>query len=379
MITCQRCGHVNTLRTQFCHKCGDKLDIAYGDLSGGVTDDLTREQAQRMRRNGLNLLCTAITVLLAMIFYAWLLAPPLPPPALPDIAARPAAQLLDAERWSDTALSTSAGSQLALLAEERSRSPVLFWRRLQAESLLVGMGVNLDALREHQRSILRQQRQDGSFPGGDPLAATALAILALRAVPDDGPYAAASQRGADWLARRTDEITRHQDDLACTLATAALALEGRLSERNLTVLANRLVDGRSPVWQLWALALIPAEQRPAASDALQAALRQDPHGAALVQLLRGDQGPSQVDLSPFSASAVQGLRADQRLAWAWAAWQVILVPDLLVAQLGIWSREASLRPAPPELQRLAGDLASPALAVLALAAPVHVPASAFAP
>jgi hypothetical protein len=250
---------------------------------------------------------------------------------------------------------TAAGSRLA-------------WRREHAAAVLAGLGIDAARIQAWQRALLADQQADGGFPGGDALAATALAATALQAAPGDEAVVAAAARARDWLLAHAGGITQ-KPSLGRTLFALALLDAEQLSDAQRGSLSVYLVDGGAPLWQAWLLPLYPAAVRPGQFPALSSALK-TPLWSDFLALLGSGPRPPPAPSRYAAAAAPTG--GEERMVWAFTAWHQPVSPGDLADALHAWSA-ADPAPVAAELAKACGAHAAEAVALLACAAPLRLP------
>lgn len=364
MIPCQKCGHENPLTTTFCHGCGVRLEVSYAEVARSVTTTATAQRDLDILGWGRSALSLAAFLLVCSLVLRYVAVPRAPaahvPPA-PDLA------LLGGDpAWAAAATQTEAPAA-AVAPPDTGR---LAWRQRHGTSLLSAFSIDLEPLQAAQQALLAAQKDDGGFPGDEPMCATALAALALQAWPATPELTAAAARARAWIDTAWKTLPQ-RPKLARALAVAALADAESLSDLRLTELGVQVVDGSSPAWQAFMLPLLDAKRRPADLVAVENALS-GPLWTAWFQLCTGK--PVEIDrVALFSESAETLKTAEERFLWAQVAWLHPVAPEDYATTLRAWAA------APPPgsesaLGRACGPTATPALALLIATAPLRVPA-----
>lgn len=363
MIPCQKCGNSNPLGTVFCRSCGVRVEVNLSAVKVAVqeTNSANRDiSILKWGRSAVSL-CGFLLICALLLRYV-----AVPRPPAPDIPSAPDLQLFsDKAAWVAKAAAAPPAPTAKSLIPDASR---LAWRALQGPALLAAYNLDQRPINDALALIIAQQKADGSFPGGQPLAATALAALTLQAWPREPLQRQAAEKARAWINSQWKGLGRHPP-LTRALATAALADAEVLTKEQRTHLGALLVDGSSPVWQSFLLPLLPTDQR-LTTVALEGKLSA-PAWTAWFALLGGKTPDSdaQVWSSDHAASLTTG---EERFLWAQLAWFHPLAPVDLAQTLRDWNQQPPA-PVSDELAQACGELARPALQVLTLTAPVRLP------
>jgi hypothetical protein len=354
MISCQVCGNVNPFTTRFCRKCGAKLELQVSQVADALDRTKATSRDDAVFRAGRSALSLALFLGVCALCLRYLLVPAMP---IADLPPLPVPTLLPAQLSAVSVASAAPAGRLA-------------WRHDHVEGILSTLGIDLVHLEAWQKAVLLTQREDGSFSGGDPLAATGLAALALQAYPTDDACVAAAARARTALHAKLGDLEL-RPALARTLAVAALLDAEDLTGPEWGATKAYLEDGHAAPWQAFALALVPADERSSHLDLLSATST-DPVWKVLMAQVTNDPDPvPSTGPNLFSGAAVSLPSGEERLLWAFTAWQVPATPADLTSVLGAWSRAAAA-PIAPETASACGPLAESEVAILTLCAPAHV-------
>lgn len=375
MITCQACGHENQLGTIFCHKCGTRIEVAPDQILGSVMQSAKVDKSDATIAKGRGLLGLAV-FLLAVALAASLLVPDIPPADVPLAPARSGPELLPARV---NAAATTAGGVADLddllpsvPSQAVSMGSVLDWRARHAIDVLGRLDPAIFAtIRNLQREVLQHSERQlgeatGRFVGDDPIAATALAVLALQALPGDPVVDQTAERGRAELRQHLTRIRRGMDSATRVLLIAALAEANELDDASRERARTMLTDGESAKLQALALARIPASLRPPASTVARRLVDDGPW-PVWTSLLQGEAA-SLSDAQLMSG----GLSGIDRYAWISAAWFGASNPQRIAETLNTWAAGSIPDHGVPELTS-AGEHANAAVAILALTAPIALP------
>ena len=366
MITCSSCGFANPMGTRWCRQCGEKLDLNASQILTAMAETTAAEQDQRLLAYGHSAVTMGGFVLIVALILRFALVPDLP--RADASVSLPANVLPEIERSAPaTAIPTVAG-----ITSQRLR-----WRATVCRPTANQLGLDLAQMDAVRTAIGTAQKPDGTWNGEDPLAATALATLALQAWPDAQALARAATTRT-WLAGQLSDPTR-RTVLGRTLALVALDDAEALSSAERTRLQSYLIDGKSARFQIWALVTTPRALHPPELGLVREAFRTTDgdllwRGAfALATGTRPD-----LPASRFFTESVGVVAAEDRPAWALLAWNLGLAPGDVSKILQDWSRQAVPPLSDPTLAK-AGPQAAEALWLIALTAPVRVPATALQP
>jgi hypothetical protein len=282
-------------------------------------------------------------------------APDLPPVSIPSI------------------IPDDFGKVPAAASQGPATSRRLAWRRDQGPTLLGDIGVDRDHLHEWATSILKLQKEDGGFAGGDPLATTALATLALQAAPDSDLLTAAA-RSRTWLKAKSKDLSS-QSAFARSLTLTALADAEDLPPDLWSTNKGYLSDGQAAVWQAVGVALLPSTDR-RTDHSLLRGTSQDPLWVAWWDAVEG-KAKDPVPDTAFEAVDTKNLVVgEDRLMWAQEAWFLLASSDDLTQTLEAWSRTDPV-PVDPGLLSRTAAWAPTAVAILTVASPLRLPPLAF--
>ncbi len=370
MITCGTCLFANPMGTRWCRQCGAKLDLDARQIEAAVSATQVANADDRVLGWGRSALGVGVFVLLSAIIVRATLVPALP---RADIPVQLPAQIIPVtERTtpaSPGAASGKSSTSVPMLGER------LRWRSTVCRALLSSLGLDLAALDRAADHLAAAQKSDGSFPGGDPLAATGLAVLGLQAWPSDERLAVAATSRA-WLKTQLADATRRQP-LGRALALAALDDAQDLPTGERARLQSYLIDGKAAQWQAWQIAGLTAADRPAEIGLVRDGLLKVKADALWNQLLDlgTDKRPAIEHRRFFIetiATPTGAIAVDDRPAWSLLAWQLTPAPaDMTTVMLG-WSR-APVPAVSAELAKAAGPTAAESMWLLTLAAPARLP------
>ncbi|HYE06433.1 MAG TPA: zinc ribbon domain-containing protein [Planctomycetota bacterium] len=368
MIPCSKCAHDNPLGTMFCHGCGARLEVRTDHIMKSVaaTKQATRER--RLWEAGRSATSLALFLVICAIVLDQMLAPPLPPAEIPEVADVAVFET-PPPAWVGQATPNAAGGAVAprRAAGDLDR---LDLRRLRAGGVAKTLGIDPAAIAALRAPLIAKQKDDGSFPGGEAVGATGLAALALQTWCDDSVGIAAAARARAWLVKQGREVAK-AGDVSRSLALAALLDAGELDPAIRAGLGNRVVDGKAPVWQVLALPLYGPDQRPSEFAGLRTA-RDDRHWPAFLALLASQPLPADVDAVCGADAAAAATIGEARLSWALTAWHLGRAPEVFAATLKAWST-APPAAVDPALAKAAGPDAAAAVALITLGAPLILP------
>ncbi len=354
MLTCTACGFANPLGTRWCRQCGAKLDLDARRIQASVVATQAAVAGDRLLGHGRTAIGMGGFLLFTALILRAALVPDLPPAdAPPDLPERLLTTI-------ETTVSADDAGNTAIA------SPRLRWRAVVCRPIATQLGLDTAALDATRERIAAAQRPDGTWAGSDPLAATALATLALQAWPGDATLGRATTARA-WLRGQLGDAARHPA-LGRVLAIAALEDVEEMTPADRGRIGFYVVDGTIARWQVWTLAATPADQRPAATEVLRDALG-DGLWRWYFQALSGP--PPAVDNARWFTDSTGPLSGADRLAWVHLGWKLGLAPLEQAALMARWSRE----PVPPTEADLAtaGGLAAECQWLLALAGAWRLP------
>ena len=373
MISCQKCAHENPIGTKFCRGCGVRLEFNLQDIEQSIIGTKKANLDDRVFRWGRSSFALCGFLLVCTLVLRHVVAPPMPPSDWPDAPLLPLISK-DPPAWAVNAIPSADGTTVTV------RGPVEFngrlaWRRSHAALILTGLGIDRVKLTALQHAVAGTVGADGAVAGDDPLAANALATLALQACPGDEAVDAAIVRCHGWLTKRIGELITAKEPLARTLGALALMDAELLPATERAKLNVYLVDGKAAFWQAWMLPLFPADDRPTQLANLRAELK-GPAWDSWFELTSG--GIARPDATLLSAASANALAfGEERLLWAASAWARPAMPQDLAQTLAAWS---ALPPTPVAvlLTQKCGPQAATAVAVLAIAAPLRLTPLALA-
>ncbi len=375
MISCQKCAHENPIGTRFCRGCGVRLEFNLQDIEQSIVGTKKADLDDHVFRWGRSSFALCGFLLVCTLVLRHVVAPPMPPSDWPDAPLLPLIPK-DPPAWAVNAIPSATGTA----GGAALRGPVEFngrlaWRRTHAPLILSGLGVDRAKLSAMQHAVAGTVAADGAVAGDDPLAANALASLALQASPGDEAVDAAIVRCHSWLTKRMGDLMTAKEPLARTLGAAALMDAELLPATERSKLNVNLVDGKAAFWQAWMLPLYPTDDRPTQLAALRAE-HKGPAWDSWFELAAG--GVARPDATRLSAANANALTfGEDRLLWAANAWARPAMPLDLAQALTAWS---ALPPTPVAvlLTQKCGPQAATAVAVLAIAAPLRLTPLALA-
>lgn len=363
MIPCQKCGYSNPLGTVFCRGCGARVEVNLNMVQSAVKETNANNRDVEIYNWGRSAISLCGFLLICALLLRYVAVPK--PPA-PEVPAAPDLTLFAADvPWATKAVEAPPVPSAKSLIPDSNR---LSWRTQQASPLLSSFSFEFKVLDDGVKALIAAQKPDGSFPGEQPLAATALATLALQAWPRELATRQSAERARSWIANQWKSLSR-QSPLSRALAAAALADAEALTDEQRIQQGILLVDGSSPVWQAFLVPLLPADKRPNLV-ALENKLT-TPLWAAYFAAAAGREPASDLKLW-FSEEANALKTAEERYLWAQVAWFHPAVPTDLADTLRAWSKAAPA-PVSPELEKACGANAKTAMHVLTLTAPARLP------
>lgn len=375
MISCQKCAHSNPIGTVFCRGCGTRLEVNLKDIEQSIIGNKKADLDDKVFRWGRSSFALCGFLLVCALVLRHVVAPPMPPSDWPDAPLLPLIPK-DPPAWAANAIpapTNNAGGAAV-------RGPVEFngrlaWRRDHAALILGGLGVQRAKLTALQHAVAATVGADGAVAGDDPLAANALATLALQACPGDEAVDAAIVRCHGWLTKRMGELVTAKEPLGRTLGAIALMDAELLPTAERAKLNVYLMDGKAAFWQAWMLPLFPADDRPTQLAALRAELK-GPVWDSWFELASG--GVARPDATRLAAATANALAlGEDRLLWAAGAWARPAMPVDLAQTLVAWSGQQAA-PVAVVLAQKCGPQAATAVAALTIAAPLRLPPLALA-
>jgi hypothetical protein len=366
VIACPKCGHENSLTAVFCYGCGARVEVSYGQVMSSIAHTAGEQRDLAILGWGRSALSLTGFVLVCALILRYVAVPAAPVAGVPE--APPTAILAVDPGWAATLAPPPADAPVARVAVEREDR--LAWRRRQGATLASAFSLDLAPLHAAQKALLALQKADRSFPGDEPMCATALAVLGLQAWPRSTEMTLAAAKGRAWIEGDWASITR-RPALARSLAVAALADAEVLSDERRAPFGLLLVDGSAPAWQAFLLPLLPADRRIADTVALRNKLV-GPVWDAYLAL--GSGRPVTIEPAPLFSEAAEALTtAEERLAWAQVAWLHPVAPDDFAKILRAWV-SAPTAPTDAATAKACGPVTAPALALLIGTVPLRVPA-----
>ena len=366
MIPCSSCSFANPMGTRWCRQCGEKLDLNAGQIQAAMAATTAAKQDDRLLGYGHSAVTMGGFVLIVALILRFALVPDLP---RADASASLPAQILpEIER------STPANAAPTSASIDSSR---LRWRATVCRPTANQLGLDLAQMDSVRTAIGAAQKPDGTWTGEDPLAATALATLALQAWPDDQGLARAA-KARTWLTGQLTDPTR-RSVTGRSLALVALDDAEALSTADRTRLQSYLIDGKSARFQTWALVTTPRALQPPELGLVREAFKDTPGGQLWRGVLTLATG-TRPDLptSRFFIEGVGVVAAEDRPAWTFLGWHLGIAPRDVSKILQDWSRQTPPPVSDPSLSR-AGAQAAEALWLIALTAPFRVPALTLQP
>ena len=359
MISCDTCGSANPLGTRWCRQCGNKLVIDASKVEAAVAATDAAAADDRFVAWGRSAIGLGAFLLIAVVVLRLALVPSMP---LADVPSQlPVEVVPGLER---------ANVPLAIDGNTAITSPRLRWRATVCRTLANGLGLDSAAMDKALGRIIAAQKADGTWAGGDPLAATALATLALQAWPTDTGLSHAA-RARVWLKSQLTDATR-RSVLGRTLGIAALEDAEDLSSGERNRLMAYAMDGRVAKWQAWSMASVPAAERPAELGLIRDGLKDTDDLWSWELQLAGGTRP-EVDPKRFFAETMGTIPAEERLPWALLGWHLVPAAKDFAGALQAWSR-AEPPAAGEQLTAACGPLTNDALWLMTLGAPARLPA-----
>lgn len=361
MISCQKCLHENPLGSTFCHGCGTRLVVNLADIERSVIGTRKNNLDERILQAGLSAIALTTFLLVTALILRFCLVPAMPTMELPSPVLGPV--------FPQAAPAWTARAPVAQTAvvQTPSSSPRLAWRRAQAGAILAGVGIDLTRISLWQSTLLLAQEADGSVKASDTLAATALVAAALQAAPLTTASEAGASKARAYLHAHSEHLTQ-EPSLTRSLVALALLDAQDLSDIQRAALSVYLVNGESPFWQAYLLALYPNEQRPALTPALTSAWTTGV-AADFFALVAGR--PPTLAPGSYARTAIP-VTGEERMLWAFTAWNNPIAPKEIIDTLHALSA-LDAAPVTSELNKACGATATTAVGLLTLCAPMHVP------
>ncbi len=362
MIVCPTCSNNNPLGTRFCRACGAKLEVKLAQVMGSIETTKKGNRDDAIFNSGRSAVTLAGFLLVCVVVFRALIVPAMP---LADLPPPQLGSILPQEIPPPAIVAAPVGDQKRLA-----------WRRDNAGVLVGGLGADVAQLVAAQTAIVATQKPEGTFPGADPLAATALMTLALQAYPKDAAVVTAAAKSRAWLIDQSKDF-RGRSPLGRSLALVTLLDADELPESALAESKDSyMVDGKAAVWQAFGLSLFPAKTRPQNPVLVRGALKSD-MWSWYFDALAG-KNPT-VDPKLYFVEQAQLLKtADERLLWAFTAWHFAAAPKDLAQTMSAWSRATPL-PVDADTEAKCGPSAAVAVWILTIAAPARVPPLWLAP
>jgi hypothetical protein len=376
MIVCNHCGAKLSLGTMFCAACGQRVTVDFSMVQQSVNQQQNKQLSDNIWQTGRNALAFAVFLISAAMILRYLMVPQPPVAEMPLQSAQSASAIFHPtmpawiRRDGPAKSSAAPAANLSALAD---RDPsLLAWRKRQGDFVLGSTGVDLTQIGNWQIAILNKQRPDGSWAGGDPLAATGLACLALQAYPGLPEIEPALHKAWPWLLSRVTRPLANRDPLAFHLAAWALIDAGRLEPAQIATLRPSMTDGSLAKWQALALMSLPPKDRPERISALRISLR-DPLWQHTIQPFANEPaGKPNLDL--FGPDTLGSIQEIDRIAWMCGLWRLGHDPKLMREVLRDWTKDTTAPTAPASLRTLAGEIpADHGMAILATTAPLRCP------
>ena len=360
MISCDTCGSVNPLGTRWCRQCGNKLNIDAHKVEAAVAATDAANADDRFVAMGRSALNLGIFLLIVVIILRLALVPNLP---APDVPLQISSEVVPGLERAGTPV-------IAQLGNTPIASPRLRWRATVCRTIANGLGLDSAAMDKVVSKITAAQKPDGTWAGGDPLAATALAALALQAWPTDLGLTHAAKARA-WLKTQIAEATK-RSPVGRTLAIAALEDANDLTNSERARLMAYVMDGRVAKWQAWSMASVPPADRPTELGLIRDGLKDTDDLWSWELQLAGGILPD-IDAKRFFSETMGVIPAEERLPWALLAWHLVPAPADLASTLQGWSR-AEPPAANEALITACGPLTNDALWLMTLSVPMRLPA-----
>lgn len=371
MIPCQECGHINRLGAIYCGACGAKLTVDVADIEQSVVRTAANQRADKIMVMGRNTMVIGVFLFVATWVLGSVVIPPMPAVVAPTGPLFEPAELLDPQaEWITPHIAGDNPRDLEALAEIK-QEPLRRWRALNQTQLMTGL--DLDQITNWQIEVFNSRNSDGYWSGGDPVAATGLALLALMAKPGPSDFEQAIASGADYLKGQVLRGSSGRSSLAHTIGIMALVESGTLTANEQASLSMHLARGDAPNWQAMALISFSPEQRPARIAAMRANT-----DASLwrhfLHFLSAQPMIEEVDNALFAPGAGEAFTGIDRWAWACLSlWMGRNAPDFK-DHLQRWSQAEEPPPVSAELQDLIGGHAELCMAILVTCTPLRAPA-----
>lgn len=372
MIPCQECGHINRLGAIYCGACGAKLTVDVTNIEDAIRASASEERGNKVFKSGSSAISICSFLFISAAILQFVVIPPMPTPVLPMGTPSAAEDIFDAQaEWLQPRLDHLPGIEDQELDSEGSLT-LLAWRRQHRDLLLNDL--NHEHLRNWQIEVFNSRQRDGSWRGGDPVAATGMALLALMARPDIADFDAAITAGVAFLKPHVLGGSSGRHPIAHTIGIMALVESGQLSEREHASVRPSLYRGDAPQWQGLALLSFNPERRPRRIAAIQSNL-EAPIWRHYLQFLSRERVLNEVNEDLFRSGAGEAFSSIDRIAWALTSLWMGRNPEALHAQLIEWSQAEMVPVVDRELREMVGDHAGLCMAILTATAPLRAPPS----
>ncbi len=366
MISCQKCLHDNPLGTVFCRSCGTRLVVNLADVEASVIGQRQASSDEKILRTGISATTLSLFLVVCALILNLAIVPAMPPLDLPSPVL---GQAIPSEvpGWAAVVAPAAAAVQSGqgAPAKEPELGERLKWRRSQVTYLLGSLGIDLVTVRAWQDELCSDQQPDGSWSGGDALAATALNAAALQAAALTPTSEGAARRARDFLRAHSTDLSQ-RTSLVRSLTALTLFDAEELGEAQRAALSVYLLDGGAPLWQAYLLPLYRNDSRPGQYPALSTALHLGIAGDYFALLAGTTPGAS------LALYRTPPAGAEEHLLWAFTAWANPVSPKDLAADL-VKCSQAAPPPVSSELSKACGTHAPTAVALLTVGAPLHVP------
>jgi len=368
MMPCNHCGAENPLGTMFCRSCGERIEANVGDVMASVKDTKAHQRDVALMGYARSALSLAIFLFFGAGVVNWIMVPDLPPVSMP------AAEPMTIDEMLPMAEEHESGSiELALGSTDNS---LIDWRRANAANLLSEIGADTSRIRAWQRQVLATQEDSGAFAGEDVIGSTALACLALQALPGDPELDAAARAGRDYLHARQRRVLDGSDRRRTLLWGLALWEDERLDGAQRSTIVT-LAGTTEADWGALVLPLMTRGDQGESIPLLERELGHEPLWLAYLDLFSNEALLEADAADRFVALSPGDLDAFQRWVWAQTAWWHADDPKRISGIIAQWSVSDDIAPLPVSANGL-GDHAVTSLAVLAATAPARAPATAIA-
>ncbi|TVR12336.1 MAG: zinc ribbon domain-containing protein [Planctomycetota bacterium] len=372
MIPCQECGHINRLGAIYCGSCGAKLTVDVSHIESAIRSTAAEARGEKVFKAGTSAISICGFLFIAAAVLQFVVMPPMPSPVLPMGTPGAAEEIMNAEaEWLRPRLDLLPGIDERGFDSEGSLK-LLAWRRQHRDLLLAG--IDQEQIRNWQIEVFNSRQRDGSWRGGDSVAATGMALLALMARPDVADFDVAIDAGVEYLKPRILAGSSGRDPIAHTIGIMALVESGQLSERENASIRPSLYRGDAPQWQSLALLSFHPDQRPRRIAAIQSNINESVWRHYL-QFLSRQRVLDEVNEDLFAEGAGEAFSGIDRLAWTLTSLWMGRNPQALQEQLAAWSQLEMLPVVERDLRELIGDHAGLSLAILNATASLRAPPS----